>query len=77
MAISNGLCSGVVELGIIRTIKIENLMLIDALSGFLHYSAEAWEKATREIVSQEFADGAMNAFHAGSEGSARGGQLHE
>ncbi len=47
--------------------KVENIILVGALSRFLGFPVEMWETVIRELVPEKFVDLNLQAFRAGRE----------
>jgi len=51
----------------VGNMKVENIILVGALSRFLGFPVEMWETVIRELVPEKFVDLNLQAFRAGRE----------
>ena len=51
----------------VGNMKVENIILVGALSRFLGFPVETWETVIRELVPEKFVALNLQAFHAGRE----------
>jgi indolepyruvate ferredoxin oxidoreductase beta subunit len=54
----------------VGNMKVENIVLVGALSRFLDFPLETWEAVIRELVPEKYVEVNLNAFRAGREAAA-------
>ena len=54
----------------VGNMKVENIILVGALSRFLDFPLETWEAVIRELVPEKYVEVNLNAFRAGREAAA-------